>query len=134
MGYRSEVAFAIKKDKFRDFKHKLAEAIQDCDEVYKTDNGVVFTWSWAKWYEDYEEVIAVSEVMDECEDLPGGHELYGFVRIGENSDDIETKGSPYEFGLGVSRTISKDEDEHNYEPVEVKELMKENSVDFIEKE
>ena len=57
-----------------------------------------------KWYENYEDVgmfnklISFLETHDMCD-------LYGFIRIGEEYDDIETRGTPYEFDMGICRSI-----------------------------
>ena len=32
---------------------------------------------------------------------------YAFVRIGEETDDIETKGNPWDFGIEIRRTIER---------------------------
>ena len=38
-------------------------------------------------------------------DAQGLEDLYGFIRIGEETDDIEQRGAPYEFDLYVNRSI-----------------------------
>lgn len=94
MGYRSEVAIVLEKEVY---EKALEEAMQ-----YKLENGkedkywcllhtdktsvdkkyAVLYWDWIKWYESYEEIKFIEELMKE-------HNAY-FMRIGEEDSDIET--------------------------------------------
>ena len=50
MGYRSQVAIAIKKEEFQ--KHntvKLSEALKDCDLVEQGNDHFTFIWEDVKW-------------------------------------------------------------------------------------
>lgn len=65
------------------------------------------SYDWVKWYESYPEVqawnILLADISDNCEDTGLAYE---FVRVGEETDDIETQfGGDVEFYLGVSRAI-----------------------------
>ncbi|SFW33313.1 hypothetical protein SAMN02910291_00874 [Desulfovibrio desulfuricans] len=60
-------------------------------EPNKIDEGsgsVVFLWEGEKWYDEFAEIAFVGELMD---NLP--HEEFLFIRIGEDYDDIEARGS-----------------------------------------
>jgi hypothetical protein len=114
MGYRSDVGFACDpavaevigavlelnpKDKNDDL-HTLVEHGR-CGAGGKLER---LYFESVKWYENYEDVgmfnklISFLETHDMCD-------LYGFIRIGEDYDDIETQGTPYEFDMGICRSI-----------------------------
>ena len=60
-------------------------------EPSKIDEGsgsVVFLWEGEKWYEEFAEMAFVAKLMDS---LPS--EDFLFIRLGEDYDDIETRGS-----------------------------------------
>ena len=60
-------------------------------EPNKIDEGsgsVVFLWEGEKWYDEFDEIAFVGKLMD---NLP--HEDFLFIRLGEDYDDIETRGS-----------------------------------------
>ena len=107
MGYRSEVCLAVDKA-----ANSVLEAIDnitnyallgDAEErvVCKYDGTVKYYWSCVKWYEGYP---AVDMIMNTIHKLP--EESYGFIRIGEDTEDLEERGSPYEFDMFITRSIS----------------------------
>ena len=57
-----------------------------------------------KWYEGYYDVDMFNRLM-EMLDAHGLDYLYGFIRIGEETDDIEQRGLPYEFDMYINRSI-----------------------------
>ena len=57
-----------------------------------------------KWYEGYNDVDVFNRLM-EMLDAHGLEDLYGLIRIGEETDDIEQRGATYEFDLYVNRSI-----------------------------
>ena len=57
-----------------------------------------------KWYEGYHDVDMFNRLMEHLE-AHGLEDLYGFVRIGEELDDVEMRGCTYEFDLGINRSI-----------------------------
>ena len=57
-----------------------------------------------KWYEGYHDVDMFNRLM-EVLDAHGLDYLYGFIRIGEETDDIEQRGCPYEFDMYINRSI-----------------------------
>ena len=126
MGYRSDVIFACTADAVPIL---LAEAgksaalkellFADADEQllgdYDSEGSYLFSWSGIKWYDSYEGVAAIQDFLDWCdgEDVPSqdakgervsGDECYRFVRIGEEVEDIEERGSGF-WDVGVRRSI-----------------------------
>ena len=76
---------------------------------------MLFAWDCIKWYDSYEGVAAIQDFLDWCdgEDVPSqdakgervdGGECYRFVRIGEEVEDIEERGSGF-WDVGVRRSI-----------------------------
>ena len=57
-----------------------------------------------KWYDGYYDVDMFNRLM-EFLDAYGLDEFYGFIRIGEETDDIEQRGCPYEFDMYINRSI-----------------------------
>jgi len=126
MGYRSVLAIAIKKKAFE--KH-VGEAIKDfktCDSIKQTKDTVTFYWDGVKWYEDYEDVKSVMGVLAKLEE-----EDYGFLRVGEDDEDIERLGDPYDFELYLSRSISLD---YCGDDVTKEEFFAPNSIKFIKED
>jgi len=114
MGYRSHVVLAIAEPLVPQFMVTLAK----CPEARvlcfgDTDNhsrdfqdekgSFFFEWHDIKWYDSYEPIRAITDFMDWAEDrlkigdeVIDGEECYRFVRIGENVEDIETRGWGFE--------------------------------------
>ena len=103
MGYYSDVALCLTKNGMDQLKTALAEAERNKpdsfaaikiligDEPSRTDErtgAVVFLWEGERWYDEFDEIAFVEEFMD---NLP--HEDFLFIRLGEDYDDIETRGS-----------------------------------------
>ena len=132
MGYRSEVVLVVGKEVMPQFMvtmAKSAEARALCfDEAsrhddYEEKGYMLFAWDCIKWYDSYEGVAAIQDFLDWCdsEHVPvseeqkaqdkshtpvthvDGDECYRFVRVGEELEDIETRGSGF-WDVGVSRS------------------------------
>lgn len=118
MGYRSEVGLCLSKKAIEYMETKCQEAsvqlqdavtrlFKDADYAYedKSTGDKMWQWSWIKWYEmpfGYEEIQFVRDVMLELEE-----EDYLFVRVGEELDDLESRGSYWEnpFHLELDRSV-----------------------------
>ena len=104
MGYRSEAAIALHKN--TEVRLRLSdkkEVVDLLDETpHKTEHeySTTYFYSGYKWYSTYSGVAAMEDYLDTLED-----EEFGFIRIGEESGDIETKGSPYEYGIDIVQEI-----------------------------
>ena len=103
MGYYSDVALCLTKNGMDQLKIALAEAERNNPDSFaaikmliggepsKIDEGsgsVVFLWEGEKWYEEFAEMAFVAKLMDS---LPS--EDFLFIRLGEDYDDIETRGN-----------------------------------------
>ena len=116
MGYRSQVVLAISKELIpflvlATSKNKEAEALvfKDTDKFdrdYGGDKSWLLMWDGIKWYESYPSVDAIEQFVTEAEcdeynitdddglDVASSN-LIRFVRIGEESGDVEIRGSGY---------------------------------------
>ena len=97
MGYRSEVVIAVTEDHV----DRMSKFLADADKVAKNDFGTYFYFKNVKWYSDYEDV---QKTMEALSYIP--EDEYGFLRTGEDTDDIECQGNPYDFGLWVNVSLS----------------------------
>ena len=129
MGYRSEVVLAIDAKLVPAFMAMFAKCeatqklcTQECDELNTDYDGTgnwFMRWDGIKWYESYPEIAMLTSFVEaiESDDLTAfgikaldDHdgeeysELFRFVRIGEDNDDIEVKGYCFE-SIGISRSI-----------------------------
>jgi len=133
MGYRSEVVLVVGKEVMPQFMVTMAkspDARALCfgeakrQEDYEEKGNMLFSWFDIKWYDSYEGVAAIQDFLDWCdsEHVPvsdeqkaqdksptpvthvGGDECYRFVRIGEEVEDIDVRGSGF-WDVGVSRSI-----------------------------
>ena len=113
MGYRSDVGFAcdpiIKQviETMAEWDSEFKALLDDSDDVSSDDFGR-YCWHSIKWYDSYPEVQVIENIMIMCDntDITGcSYDSYGFVRIGEELEDIEMKGEPATFALYVNRSL-----------------------------
>ena len=118
MGYYSDVALCLTKNGMDQLKIALAEAERNNPDSFaaikmliggepsKIDEGsgsAVFLWEGEKWYAEFDEVAFVAKLTDSLPDQD-----FRFIRLGEDYDDIETRGSfcGKPFGMYVERKIA----------------------------
>ena len=113
MGYRSEVGFAcypiIKKviNTVAEWDKEFKTLMEDGEDLSNDDHG---RWRFedVKWYQSFPDVQVIENIMGMCENTNQNYLCYGsygFVRIGEEYEDIELKGDPSAFDLYVHRSI-----------------------------
>ena len=115
MGYRSQVVLAISKHltpflTLAVTQNKAAESLvfadaDTFDRDYGGDKSWLLTWDSIKWYESYEDIQALEKfiheaISDEYEFEVDGKkqsscEHIRFVRVGEESGDIEMSGDGF---------------------------------------
>ena len=118
MGYYSDVALCLTKNGMDQLKSALVKAERNnpdnfaaikmliAGEPSKIDEGsgsAVFLWEGEKWYAEFDEVAFVAKLTDSLPDQD-----FRFIRLGEDYDDIETRGSfcGKPFGMYVERKIA----------------------------
>ena len=122
MGYRSEVCIGLTDDASRLFRtildhipegHEIHALVNDASTManqvwsdqHKKPEGDCedkLYWDSIKWYEGFEDVDFIENFLSECL----SEEEYRFVRIGEESDDVEERGEFYDSDIYVHRSIS----------------------------
>ena len=118
MGYRSNVGLALTKEGVVYLNNKLNNLDKDsglfCDVadmiaypkqhcIDKTSGAEMYFWTYQKWYSQFPEIMFFENLMNELEP-----ESFYFVRIGEELDDNEVRGSFWDnpFDLGIDRSIT----------------------------
>lgn len=125
MGYRSEVKavfYTASREQYPALKLYMEANFPKQWELEAMESnhyyGYIFSAGDVKWYDGYPDVIAFNEfVAAYTELINGGAEgvelipwAYEFVRIGEDSNDVEctTEGEDPAYVLSVSREIQLD--------------------------
>ena len=123
MGYRSDVVavfYTQDPNEFPSIKLFIDENIPEFfrgDEYMSTFvgnydiRGIKFTMSDVKWYPSYPDVKGFEDAIDKFEKLSDGGDkwMWEFVRIGEETQDVEERWGNHSFNLlHVSRTIESD--------------------------
>ena len=122
MGYRSDVVLAIGKELTPFLLLATSQCKQAEELVFKHHDlfdrdyyeGWLLRWESIKWYEGYEDIDAIQKFVDAaCADEykieEDGKERYSseyikFVRVGEDSSDVEMQGEGF-WDIYVSRHI-----------------------------
>ena len=102
MGYRSDLVIAITKEMLaQDLIEPFIPNVIKELSTSSTQNAIYYFIEGWKWYESYPEVQEIESWFDTMLDKD-----FGAMRIGENDDDIQTWGNPYDFEIYLSRSIS----------------------------
>ena len=123
MGYRSDVCVGMTDEATRLFQtllehlpkdHEAVSLVKDArtahrshplgDEHKSPDANCdeKFFWEYVKWYDTYECVGFIESFLTDC--IP--EEDYKFVRLGEESDDVEERGEYWDAEIYIARSIS----------------------------
>jgi len=120
MGYRSQVAVVIYGDGRSQESYDLLKTLMNttfkeaytafdgCAEWHDGKRVLEFKMEDVKWYDSYPDVRNFMQMLDDIGDMSGLN--YEFLRVGEESEDIETtsEGSYPEYILSVTRSIQVD--------------------------
>ena len=125
MGYRSEVVLAVSKPMVPHFLTVLAQhesvrqLVHDADQFEENyiDGGMLMYWSGIKWYESYPEIAAIEKFVSDCEsecvegwapeeEHDTEYDHFRFVRIGEETNDVEEKGGFADCDICVTRAVN----------------------------
>jgi len=97
MGYISNVAVVFSKDTATKMileNQKVYEELCTWDVKQETSDNVYFLNYFIKWHKEYPKVQLIIDYLNTLNE-----DDYGFLRLGEEYDDYEEKGTPYNFGL-----------------------------------
>lgn len=113
MGYRSNVVFVIRKDKFKilfdgiskEQQKLLRKLISESEDVRKKKDGIIINWMRIKWYDDDDAVSIFLKQRSKIDPV-----YWRFCRLGESIDDCEDSGSWFQepFHIWIERTIQLD--------------------------
>ena len=115
LGYRYQVVLAISKhltpfltlatSQNADAQTLVFNHADNFDRDYDGDKSWLLVWDAIKWYESYEDIQTIEKFISEaCNDeykfeVEGNKELSSehirFVKVGEESDDIELRGDGF---------------------------------------
>lgn len=112
MGYKSDVVIAMNKKtvmKYGLLLNKLIKLNELADLVETTNEGNTYWYiNDIKWYDDYPEIADITNLMNEL-DLDNANNntdvAYAFMRIGEESGDVEDRGVCSEFDIYYTQSI-----------------------------
>ena len=114
MGYRSDVGFAcdpvIKQviETVGEWDKEFKELLDYGEDLAEGQAQGRWRFDYAKWYDSFPDVQIMENIMTMCDNVqhPGlCYDSYGFIRIGEDLDDLEMKGDPSAFDLYVNRSL-----------------------------
>lgn len=98
MGYRSNVTIQCKEKAFKLFKEAWESVSEDNyfkpNKVLKSDDIYTFMWYDVKWYESFDDVTAITNVMNKLDDdyyCKNEEYAYKLIRLGEEYGDIEIR-------------------------------------------
>ena len=66
---------------------------------------MLFEFHDVKWYASYAEVRAVMSEINELESDKTKCDSFGYIEVGENSDDITHLGNPWDFDMYLNRSV-----------------------------
>ena len=120
MGYRSDVTTLIYGDGLSQQGYDLIKTLMNTTfkDTYQ-EWGSHFEWrdhkrvlqfetESIKWYDSYPDVKSFMDMLDAIGDIAGLN--YEFIRVGEDTDDIEQqqRGEDLRYALSVTRSIEVD--------------------------
>jgi hypothetical protein len=75
----------------------------DLNQDYEGDGHLLVSWTGIKWYEGHPDVNVIEKFTCEMDEDTDKSEMFRFVRVGEDYEDIEVRG--YGFDIHVNRAI-----------------------------
>lgn len=105
MGYRSDVLLALKDEKFAEFiktmDDRTAANFIDGSKIHESNGWKLVEFHDVKWYDDYPEVKAVNEFIEELDE-----DDYSYHIMGEDTDDYVAKGTwETPFNIRLNRSL-----------------------------
>ena len=114
MGYRSDVGFAcdpiVKQvvETLGEWDKEFKELLDYGEDLAEGSDCGRWRFDYAKWYDSFPDVQIVENIMVMCDNVDTGglaYDSYGFIRIGEEYEDIEMRGDPSAFDLYLNRSL-----------------------------
>ena len=106
MGYRSDVRIRTTKEGYEVMKKNVEKYIKEnvneenlkgydwnllnSAEITEAEDSITLDWYYLKWYDGYKDVDAIMDSLDELDEKDID---YQYMRIGEETDDIDERWS-----------------------------------------
>ena len=109
MGYRSDVCIGIKKEvkAWALINNNWPSLLDEADSIDEENDATFYNYQGWKWYQTHDEVQEVEQFLAAIDEQFKYEPAYGFVRLGEEYEDIEVIGQPWELGIEIHRTIER---------------------------
>lgn len=106
MGYRSEVSITLSKKAVLQFLNTIPDEFKKmigyADKFIQKGDNFLLYFSHIKWYQEYGEIGSFTRNMSQLDS-----DDYHFLRIGENTDDVDDHGMLYDaFDTYIRREIN----------------------------
>lgn len=101
MGYYSDIVIAIKKEVL--IRNLIKTEIPEWlgQPTSTTEDAAYYLISGWKWYDSYPEIQKLKAWFGSMAD-----EEFGVIRIGEDNDDTQEWGQPYDFKIYINRSLT----------------------------
>ena len=107
MGYYSEIVIAVRKEILsedlvypvipKELRNTTHQVIGDAVYWYIPS---------CKWYESYPEIAEILEFFELLNERGTRPPWFGAIRVGEDANDVETWGNPYDFDIYTVQYIN----------------------------
>jgi hypothetical protein len=97
MGYRSDVAICLQKEKYNEAPFNIRKGLGYADKVYETKNGLVFYYESIKWYNHNDPIKLLQEYILNNDG--------GILIVGEDDNDNVNLGNTYDYNICIKRYI-----------------------------
>jgi len=109
MGYRSDIAICVPEKEYLKASKEVKEELEMSD-IKKSvkldfDKGLVFIYESIKWYDDYDHVKLILGFL---KPLVRDFKQAGFIRIGEEINDIERYGDILDYNVFAEAKLNLD--------------------------
>ena len=134
MGYISELVIVTEvknKDLIKSIEEGQGEPDSREQMFIKTWDGEIieiikYEFHHVKWYPNY---VYVADIMG-CLSVIEDENSYGFIRLGEDLEDMEIKGYPYRLGVFLNRSIGFEAEEIDPHQEKFTEYIKGDDIKY----
>ena len=102
MGYRSDTCLRLSEEaeSVIQVARKMSKDLDSLLEEAEKPNKGDYAWYCVKWYEQYPEISALESLLSDLKE-----DDYGFIRVGEETNDIEFQGDPAQYDMYIRQSI-----------------------------
>ncbi len=102
MGYESDVCLRLSEEaeSVIQVARKMSKDLDSLLEGADKPNQGDYAWYCVKWYDHYPEINALESLLSEMSE-----EDFGFIRVGESTNDIEFQGDPVGYDMYIRQSV-----------------------------